>query len=122
MPDDAYEPMKVLCNLLHHRVDEVPKIDETSIKLVTGMAKLCDKYACMKALSLAFTVWLKELVPHAGKPQCGQVIVIAYLLDDHTAFSDACREYMMCHTVSELEDDRQLVDPDGHLPERVWGE
>lgn len=122
MPDDACGPMTILCNLLHHRAEDVPKIDKTSIELVADVAKLCDKYACMNALSFVSKVWLKELVPHAGESQCGQVIVVAHLLDDHTAFSDACREYMMHHTIPEIEEERRLVDPDGQLPERFWGE
>jgi hypothetical protein len=57
LPEDKAEPMEILCNLIHAKMDRIP--DSPSPSSLADLAILAEKYQCLLVLKYPGKAWLK---------------------------------------------------------------
>lgn len=60
LPEDDTEAMEIICHAVHHRTDSVP--GTVSLRLLSKMAVLSDKYFFDAALKTTVTTWIRDYV------------------------------------------------------------
>ena len=89
--DDDAKAMTTLCNILHHRTRNLPKIHSGSTLM--QLAIITDKYDCLEAIShyssLSFTYLLKSKII---ENDIGPLLLAALVLDEPIAFQSISRE------------------------------
>jgi hypothetical protein len=99
MPDDDAHALETICNIVHLRNDAVPL--HLGPKEVFEIAVTADKFACVTAVKLASTHWLKS----SGIEEIsdlGYLMGAAYILDDADLFGEITLAMMMRYKESYL--------------------
>lgn len=94
LPDDAAEDFITIAKLIHGCRD-MPTVDA-----VFGCLDLANKYKFSLPLSAAFDTWIKDLACRKDTPSLWKLLVCAYKLDYHQAFTQASRKLLLIHTSS----------------------
>ncbi|MCJ1432888.1 hypothetical protein MMC27_002246 [Xylographa pallens] len=96
LPQDDAEAFTIVCQVVHHRADEVSQ-DLTADCLV-DIAIICDKYECVKAISPASATWFQALDPISFvASENHKLLHAAYVLDAPHAFSRISWEILLNH-------------------------
>jgi hypothetical protein len=86
LPEDDAEAFTILCNVLHFRVDEIPR--QPDLICLQNIANICDKYDCCSALAAQCTVWLYTWIESQSSPVDWKgLLFVAYVLDASDPFS-----------------------------------
>jgi hypothetical protein len=85
LPEDDVEVMAVLCNVVHHRMEDVPRC--LSVACLEKMAMAADKYDCVTALTHSSIVWLQAGLEAYVPKDWIKLVHAAYILDIPTAFA-----------------------------------
>ncbi|KIW82528.1 hypothetical protein Z517_05555 [Fonsecaea pedrosoi CBS 271.37] len=86
LPDDDLDAFKLVCRVIHFQLDQIPQ--ELEIDSLEKLALVCDKYQCTVALRHCAALWLQSLSDTYVAAQLNRQLLVAYLLDLPTAFSD----------------------------------
>lgn len=96
LPDDDVEALKLVCQILHHRHQDVP--DTVTIDTLLGVAMLADKYGCSATVKHVLRHWRKLLDNNTdSKTPLVKLSLAAFLLRDDSAFQEI-GETLVKHT------------------------
>ncbi|OAL46992.1 hypothetical protein IQ07DRAFT_517030 [Pyrenochaeta sp. DS3sAY3a] len=93
-PEEDARSVEIICNVLHHRNDAVPKVLTPSGVLAVAITAL--SLDCIVALTWASVAWLRptDLNDLRG---LSQLMAAAYILDNSQAFGDITLAMMLHH-------------------------
>ncbi|EXJ71548.1 uncharacterized protein A1O5_05356 [Cladophialophora psammophila CBS 110553] len=86
LPEDDLEAFKLVCRVIHFQLDQIPQ--ELKIDALEKLALVCDKYQCTIAMRHCAALWLQRLSDTFLAAELNRQLLVAYLLDLPTAFSD----------------------------------
>ncbi|OAL20982.1 hypothetical protein AYO22_08402 [Fonsecaea multimorphosa] len=86
LPEDDLEAFKLVCRVIHFQLDQIPQ--ELKIDSLEKLALVCDKYQCTVAMRHCAALWLQSLSDTYLAVELNRQLLVAYLLDLPTAFSD----------------------------------
>ncbi|KAF2135727.1 uncharacterized protein K452DRAFT_238843 [Aplosporella prunicola CBS 121167] len=92
MPDDEPEAMKLLCDALHHRLEDTLTAPRGS--LLDHVVKLVDKYDCSAAMMGISTVWMYKLIEDAKYMDYEgweRLLPVAYLFNNAQSFYEVTK-------------------------------
>ena len=93
LPEDDAVAMQLLCAVIHHQNDSIPR--ELPIPTVLAIAVTADKYDCIRALRFASELWLRS-----RRGEVSDMLVLAaaaYLFENATAFRDITKKIILSH-------------------------
>jgi len=93
LPDDNAEAFTILCNAIHYRTDEVPRI--VALACLENLAIICDKYNCTSALAPWSAMWLQVGIESHDAKDLNKLLFAAYVLDIPDAFSRISWEILL---------------------------
>jgi hypothetical protein len=76
---DDPEAMTILCNILHHKNREIPRL--LTLQTLSSIAVLCDKFDCTEVVTPWSTLWLQTWVDSANEESVEKLLFITYALD-----------------------------------------
>lgn len=79
LPEDDGEGVTVVCNILHHRVDDVPL--DIATDCLVSIATICDKYELARVISPWSSMWLRRRIETAVGEDLNRLLSAAYILD-----------------------------------------
>jgi hypothetical protein len=85
LPEDDPEAMTLLCNIIHHRVVDIPR--NPSLTCLKKLAVLCNKYDCLSICSAWGELWLAARMEPSLANEFNELLCVAYILDIPEAFS-----------------------------------
>ena len=101
LPEDNPEAMTTLCNILHHRSEDVSQ--EASYQALEDTAVLCDKYDCRKALMPWIKMWMSYHRNIRLKPlQLERLLYPFYVFNNEGLFKEVSK-MIVYHTVGFIE-------------------
>ncbi|KIW31444.1 uncharacterized protein PV07_03094 [Cladophialophora immunda] len=86
LPEDDLEAFKLICKIIHFQLDQIPQ--ELKIDSLENLALVCDKYQCTVAMRHCAALWLQRISDTYLAAELNRQLLVAYLLDLPTAFSD----------------------------------
>ncbi|KAK3652961.1 hypothetical protein LTR56_004909 [Elasticomyces elasticus] len=86
LPEDDGEAMEIMCEVLHHRNDRVPKSADGQEHLIANVAELCDKYDCLEALKPTSRCWLNPIKETENVSGRRHLMTAAYFFHDDEAY------------------------------------
>ncbi len=86
LPEDEYDGMRMLCNLLHLRHDAISPQDRT-IENFFQLAKASDKYDCCKALGLVVPTLLMPSGMKKSVRELRHLLPLSYMFDHAMLFA-----------------------------------
>ena len=95
LPEDDRDSVAVVCNVLHHRTDDIP-LDVTTDCLVT-IATICDKYELVRVIAPWNSMWLRRRIEGAVGDDLNRLLSTAYVLDIPEAFSSISWKMLCSH-------------------------
>lgn len=95
LPDDNAEIFLILCNSVHHRVDEVPR--KLDLDCLQNLAITCDKYDCTNTLTPWISMWFHAWSGSHTEKDLTKLLFAAYVLDIPDAFSRYSWEMLLVH-------------------------
>lgn len=119
LPDDNPASMIVLCNILHFRNTELPKLNDIDLSLLKNLAALCDKYNCASAVSFVSSTWLVSLASRAGEEGLEDYLTVAYLFDDPKAFKEASKQLVL-NWADDFDELKEKIDSAERIPPTVY--
>ena len=85
LSEDDAEAFIILCKVIHHHMDEVPRtLTPTCLEKI---AIICDKYNCTRALAHSSMTWLQAGIETSVAKDFNKLLFAAYVLDIPDAFS-----------------------------------
>ncbi|KAH7407173.1 hypothetical protein BKA64DRAFT_408839 [Cadophora sp. MPI-SDFR-AT-0126] len=93
LPEDNVGALKVICAVIHHQNNKVPRI--LAAGDVLSVAVAADKYGCVDALKFASADWLRP-----GKTEARDLMLLtaaAYLFQNTQAFKEITRGLILNH-------------------------
>lgn len=110
LPDDDVDAFTVICNVIHHRVDEVP--ENLPLSCLKNVAMICDKYDMTRSLMGWNIVWLRAGLESSSAPEdFSKLLLVAYIFDIPTMFSKISWKTII-HQVGPSVDLPELADHD----------
>ncbi|KAF2811827.1 uncharacterized protein BDZ99DRAFT_281263 [Mytilinidion resinicola] len=79
LPDDGVLAMTLLCQIIHHKHQDVPKA--LGMNHLVELTILCGKYDCVLAVQPWGMIWTTELLPRAVEEGFEKLLFITYGLD-----------------------------------------
>ncbi|OAP54365.1 hypothetical protein AYL99_11466 [Fonsecaea erecta] len=86
LPEDDLEAFKLVCRVIHFQLDHIPQ--ELKIESLEKLALVCDKYQCTVAMRHCAALLLQRLSDTYVASELNRQLLVAFLLDLPTAFSD----------------------------------
>ncbi|KAK5734410.1 hypothetical protein LTR17_008908 [Elasticomyces elasticus] len=86
LPEDDGEAKEIMCEVLHHRNDRVPKSADGQEDLIANVAELCDKYDCLEALKPTSRCWLTPVKETENVQSRRHLMTAAYYFHDDEAY------------------------------------
>jgi hypothetical protein len=96
LPEDDGEGVTVVCNILHHRVDDVPL--DIATDCLISIATICDKYELARVIAPWSSIWLRRQTETAVGDDLNRLLSAAYVLDIPDAFSSISWKMLYSHT------------------------
>ncbi len=85
LPDEDLESFTLLCNVIHFRMDQVPR--KPTITCLENLAVICDKWDFTGAIAASSELWLQSLIGTTDDRDFSRLLFVAYILDAPDAFS-----------------------------------
>jgi hypothetical protein len=88
LPDDSCEAILDLCNILHHKHDNLPMGDDSEGKELIALAYALDKYDCAPAARFVTSAWINRIL-NRNSLDLGvhtKLLPVAYLINDPVSF------------------------------------
>lgn len=79
LPEDDAEAFVVLCHVIHHQTDEIPR--NLPLACLKNLAIICDKYDCANVLAAWASVWIQTYIKTSGWNDYNSLLFVAYVLD-----------------------------------------
>ncbi|KAI9761881.1 MAG: hypothetical protein M1840_001534 [Geoglossum simile] len=98
LPDDDPETVTILCNILHLRHRQIPRV--VTLETLTKMAVICDKYDCKDAVTSWSIIWLQSWADCTGIDELERLLFITYGLDIPDMFTRISRSLVTLHAGS----------------------
>jgi len=95
LPDDDSEAVTILCNILHLRHRQIPRV--ITLDTLTNMAVICDKYDCKDAVTSWSIIWLQSWVGSTGTDEMEKLLFIAYGLNIPDMFTKISHSLLTLH-------------------------
>ncbi|KAG5655665.1 hypothetical protein KAF25_009164 [Fusarium avenaceum] len=98
LPDDDAAALKIMCSIIHHENEKVPRTLPAGDVLAVAVA--ADKYDCVNVLKFASETWLRT---SESEPENLMLLTAAaYLFRNAQAFSDITRALVLNYNGSYL--------------------
>lgn len=98
LPEDDTEALRIVCAVIHHRNEMVPR--KLAPAAILGVAIVADKYDCISALAYASRTWLQ--LCDTGAQDRMFLASAAYLLRDAASFREITRSLVLDYDGSYL--------------------
>jgi hypothetical protein len=85
LPDEDVEAFTLLCNVIHFRMNLVPR--KPTVTCLENLAVICDKWDFTSAIAASSELWLQNWIKSADDPDLTKLLFAAYVLDAPHAFS-----------------------------------
>jgi hypothetical protein len=86
LPEDDPEAFTLLCNVIHHKTDDVPR--NLALPCLKNLAIICDKYDCAGVLVAWAPLWFQAYFKSTVSKDYNSLLFVAYVLDLPDHFSD----------------------------------
>jgi hypothetical protein len=124
LPEDDADALTLLCNVIHHRMDDVAR--SPSLTCLKSLAIVCDKYDCASVFAAWGELWLRTHIESStGAKNLNDLLFVAYVLDLPEAFERISWEILKAQAGKFVNlpglTDHELVHPNllGMQP-RLW--
>ena len=100
LPDDDMEAFTILCKIIHHQTNEIPR--KLTLNCLESLATISDKYDCTKTLAPWGNTWLHSKIDYVHEEDHNKLLAVALVLDWPEPFSRISWDIILMHVGSFL--------------------